>query len=62
MSDLVRVFGALADPTHRAILEHLHRRDELTEGELGESFAAISRPAVSKHLNILREAELVDEE
>lgn len=62
VNDLDRVFGALADPTRRAILEHLHRRGDLTAGELGESFPAISRPAVSKHLKILREADLVQEE
>ncbi len=61
-SALDRVFGALADPTRRAILEHLHRRGDLTAGELGDCFPAISRPAVSKHLKILREAELVEEE
>lgn len=51
------VFTALADPTRRAILARL-ADGEATVGELAEPFE-ISRPAVSKHLNILERAGLV---
>ena len=54
---LDRVFAALADPTRRAILARL-TRGEGTVGELAEPFA-MSRPAVSKHLNVLEAAGLI---
>ncbi len=50
-------FGALADPTRRAILARL-ARGAATVGELAEPFA-ISLPAVSKHLGVLEDAGLV---
>lgn len=51
------VFGALADPTRRAILERL-AAGEATVGELGAPFA-MSQPAISKHLRVLETAGLV---
>jgi DNA-binding transcriptional ArsR family regulator len=51
------VFRAVADPTRRAILDML-LDGERTVGEIAERFA-VSRPAVSKHLRILRGARLV---
>jgi DNA-binding transcriptional ArsR family regulator len=51
------VFGALADPTRRAILAQLARGDA-TVGELAEPFA-MSRPAISKHLDVLERAGLL---
>lgn len=51
------IFGALADPTRRRILDRL-ARGEATVGELAEPFA-MSRPAVSKHLDVLERAGLV---
>jgi DNA-binding transcriptional ArsR family regulator len=51
---------ALADPTRRAILEML-REGPMSVGELAESMP-VSRPAVSQHLAVLREAKLVSEE
>ena len=53
------VFGAIADPTRRDILDLLKRR-ELSAGELAGRFP-ISRPAISRHLRILRQAGLVRE-
>lgn len=53
------VFGAIADPTRRAILDEL-RRHELSAGEIAGLFP-ISRPAVSRHLRVLRAAGLVRE-
>lgn len=54
---LDRVFAALADPTRRAILGRL-ADGEATVGELAEPFD-MSRPAVSKHLDVLERAGLV---
>ena len=51
-------FTALADPTRRAILELLARRGELPAGDIAAQFA-MSAPAVSQHLKVLREAGLV---
>ena len=52
------VFKALADPTRRAIFEHLARDGEQTVHAL-TGRAGISQPAVSKHLGILKHAQLV---
>jgi DNA-binding transcriptional ArsR family regulator len=51
------VFEALSDPTRRRVLELLSERD-LTAGEIAATFT-VSRPAVSRHLRVLREAGLV---
>ena len=51
-------FLALADPTRRAILARL-ASGEATVTELAEPFA-MSQPAVSKHLRVLREAGFVE--
>jgi len=53
------VFRALADPTRRAILDRLRRGEERV-GDIASEFD-VSRPAVSKHLRILRQARLVSE-
>jgi DNA-binding transcriptional ArsR family regulator len=52
-------FNALADPTRRAVLDLL-RAGSRPAGEIARAFP-ISRPAISKHLKILRRAHLVDE-
>jgi DNA-binding transcriptional ArsR family regulator len=54
---LDRVFGALADPTRRAILARL-ARGEATVNELVAPFA-LSQPTISKHLKVLERAGLV---
>jgi DNA-binding transcriptional ArsR family regulator len=51
------VFGALADPTRRAILTRL-ADGEATVTELAAPFA-MSMPAVSKHLKVLERAGLI---
>jgi DNA-binding transcriptional ArsR family regulator len=51
--------AAIADPIRRRVLE-LVRDRELPAGELAEQFE-VSRPAVSRHLRVLREAGLVRE-
>ncbi len=50
-------FTALADPTRRQIIETLSR-GERSFGELADRFA-ISRPAVSQHLKVLRDTGIV---
>ncbi|WP_341703078.1 metalloregulator ArsR/SmtB family transcription factor [Ferrovibrio sp.] len=50
-------FAALSDPTRRRIVEMLGQ-GELSAGEIGAVFA-MSAPAVSQHLKVLREARLV---
>jgi DNA-binding transcriptional ArsR family regulator len=55
---LDRTFAALADPTRRQLLERIARRADRA-GSLGRGLP-MSRPAVSKHLRILREAGLVE--
>lgn len=52
-------FDALADPTRRAVLDLL-RAGTRPAGEIARSFP-VSRPAISKHLRILRRAHLVEE-
>lgn len=51
------VFEAVADPTRRRLLELL-AEGEQSAGDLAASFS-VSRPAISRHLRILREAGLV---
>jgi len=53
----VEALVALADPTRRALLALLVP-GELAAGELAERFP-VSRPAISRHLRVLREAGLV---
>ena len=53
----VEVFEALADPTRRRIVELL-AEDERSVGDLASHFPS-SRPAISKHLRVLREAGVV---
>lgn len=51
------VFKALNDPTRRDILELLKDGD-LTAGEISDRFG-FSKPTISHHLDLLRQAELV---
>ena len=51
-------FKALSDPTRRDILSLLRKRQDCSAGEIADSFPNISRPAVSRHLRVLREAGL----
>jgi len=54
------VFRAIADPTRRKILDRL-RAGPAPVNALAEDFAQ-TRPAISKHLRVLREAALVTEQ
>ena len=52
-------FHALADPTRRAVLDLL-RQGRQPAGQIARAFP-VSRPAISKHLRLLRRAHLVSE-
>lgn len=54
-----KVFKALNDATRREILELLRKRD-LSAGEIADAFS-ISKPSISHHLDILKQAELIDD-
>jgi DNA-binding transcriptional ArsR family regulator len=60
VDELSGVAGAVADPVRREILAML-RAAPLTAGEIATRFS-ISRPAVSRHLRVLRESGLVRDE
>jgi DNA-binding transcriptional ArsR family regulator len=53
------VFQAVSDPTRRAILDRL-RKGPLAVNDLASGFR-VTRPAISKHLRVLRTARLVRE-
>jgi DNA-binding transcriptional ArsR family regulator len=57
MADEARVLDALGDPTRRAVLELL-RGGEHSVRQLTDA-TAVSQPAVSQHLRVLRDAGLV---
>ena len=55
-----KVFKALSDETRREILKLLNKQD-LSAGEITNHFD-MSKPSISKHLDILRDAELISSE
>src|SRR5215212_7004129 len=55
------VFQAIADPTRRAILLLLAASQSMTAGAIAANFDT-ARPTVSKHLQILIECELLEQE
>jgi DNA-binding transcriptional ArsR family regulator len=57
MANASRAFAALGDPTRRRLFERLSRRP-LAVGELARAMP-VSRPAVSQHLQVLKQAGLV---
>jgi len=54
------VFKALSDPTRRRVLQLL-RQGPMSAGELSDRFE-VSKPTMSAHFNVLREADLVHAE
>jgi len=54
------LFKALKDPTRRKILSML-RDEDLAAGEIADAFD-ISKPSISHHLDILKQAELINSE
>src|SRR5256885_14043566 len=59
MANANRVFAALTDPTRRAVFERL-RNGPRPVGEIARGLP-VSRPAVSQHLKVLKEAGLGDD-
>jgi DNA-binding transcriptional ArsR family regulator len=59
MDDLDAVWKALSDPTRRAILDLL-RQGPLTTSAIVEAFPHLSRFGVMKHIEVLREAALIE--
>lgn len=57
MANTARVFDALHDPTRRTVLERL-RDGPKSVGEIANDLP-VSRPAVSQHLKVLKDAGLV---
>ena len=57
---LQKTIKALSDPTRREILEIL-KRGRLSAGEICEKFS-VSDAAVSKHLSVLKDADLIRDE
>jgi DNA-binding transcriptional ArsR family regulator len=55
---LDRTFAALADPTRRALLARLNKRDSISVSELAQPFS-MSLPAIMKHLDVLSDAGLI---
>ena len=55
---MTSVFKALADPTRRKILQLL-KAGPMTAGDLAEQFD-VSKPTMSAHFSVLREAGLID--
>ena len=55
-----RVFKALSDANRRKIISLL-RKNDMTAGEIAEQFD-ISKPSISEHLKILKNAELISSE
>ncbi len=60
MAGMQAVLDAVAEPRRREILQ-LVRDDELPAGAIAAHFADVSRPAVSQHLRVLRDAGLLTE-
>jgi len=60
LPDQNNIFKALSDQNRRKILHLLKERD-MTAGEIADSFN-ISKPSISHHLNILKQANLVIDE
>ncbi len=59
-SDLDHTFAALADPTRRAVIELLREKPQRSS-DMADMLST-SRPAMSRHLKVLRDAGLVEEE
>ncbi|MEP7314346.1 MAG: helix-turn-helix domain-containing protein [Pseudomonadota bacterium] len=58
-SDLDRTFSALGDPTRRAVLLRLKKKQGLSVSELARSLA-LKLPGLMKHLDVLADAGLIN--
>ncbi len=52
------ILTAIAEPRRREILKLIHER-ELSSGEIAAHFKTVTAPAISQHLKVLRDAQLV---
>lgn len=59
MDDIDKVFKALADPTRRRLLDQLHLENGQTLTALCERMDNMTRQAVTQHLQLLEQANLV---
>jgi DNA-binding transcriptional ArsR family regulator len=59
MNPSMNPFHAIADPHRRQMLDLLRTQGPLRAGEIVAHFPQISQPAVSKHLRVLRQSQLV---
>lgn len=59
-TEMDKIFKALSDPTRRQILQLLRER-EMSAGEIAAHFD-LSKPTLSGHFSVLKEADLVDVE
>jgi DNA-binding transcriptional ArsR family regulator len=59
MKSVSKAFRALADPTRRQILQEL-KQGEMSAGQIAAGFS-ISAPSISRHLSILKNADLISE-
>ena len=57
---MTQVFKALSDPTRRRVLQLL-RQGPMTAGEISDRFG-VSKPTMSAHFTVLKEADLVHAE
>jgi len=57
---MFKTIQALAEPNRFAILQLL-QKSELSAGKIAENFKSITRPAVSQHLSVLKNAGLIVE-
>lgn len=55
-------FSAMADSTRRSILQILSKDVELAVSSLAEHFPDVTRAAISSHLRVLRDADMVVEQ
>ena len=53
------VYVAIADPVRRQILDLLNEREVVAAGDIASHIGRVSRPAVSRHLRVLRECGVV---
>jgi ArsR family transcriptional regulator, arsenate/arsenite/antimonite-responsive transcriptional repressor len=53
------LFKALNDPIRRKILELLKKRGDMSAGDIADQFT-ISKPSISHHLDILKQAGLIE--
>ena len=52
-------YVAIADPTRREILDVLFEHDVVSAGSMADRFTQVSRPAISRHLRVLKECGVV---